>query len=265
MAVRVVRHDGVMGATVQWGSVATWVAAVGTVTAVSLALWQARRDRKEHAQRELRQQATRISAWFVGLHEMGEGNDAAAEDPEGQDPQGETGLPPEMRGRSAEVELLNNSEDPVTDVLVFLSRVSDKVERWWDQEPEYRVMIGVLPPGRWIISVPESGGAMLKVKLGGATAGSRVTVVISFTDSAGNHWARGARSELLHLPAAAVDYWKVHREDIHWRVPARLSLDNQNSPHLESDTGQGVGQTRRCRPGQPCYQHPDAVPVVRHD
>jgi hypothetical protein len=37
---------------------------------------------------------------------------------------------------------------------------------WWDQEPEYRVMIGVLPPGRWTISVPESGGAIVDVKLG---------------------------------------------------------------------------------------------------
>jgi hypothetical protein len=63
-------------------------------------------------------------------------------------------------------ELLNNSEDPVTDVLVFLSRVSYKVQRWWDQEPEYRVMIGVLPPGRWAISVPKSGGAIVRVKLG---------------------------------------------------------------------------------------------------
>ena len=39
-------------------------------------------------------------------------------------------LPPELRGRAADVELLNNSEDPVTDVLVFLSRVSYKVQRW---------------------------------------------------------------------------------------------------------------------------------------
>src|SRR5436190_12759095 len=84
--------------------------------------------------------------------------------------------------------------DPVTDVLVFLSRVSYKVQRWWDQEPEYRVMIGVLPPGRWTISVPRSGGAIVDVKLGGSSAGSRVIAVISFTDSAGNHWARGARS-----------------------------------------------------------------------
>jgi len=61
----------------------------------------------------------------------------------------------ELRGRYGDVELLNNSAEPVTEVLVFLSRVSYKVQRWWDQEPEYRVMIGVLPPGRWTISVPK--------------------------------------------------------------------------------------------------------------
>jgi hypothetical protein len=144
------------------------------------------------------------------------------EDLHDEDSRREVWLPPELRGRAADVELLNNSVDPVTDVLVFLSRVSYKVQRWWDQEPEYRVMIGVLPPGRWTISVPKSGGAIVQVKLGGSAAASRVMVIISFTDSAGNHWARGARGELRQLPTAAIDYWKVHKEDVDWRVPTRL-------------------------------------------
>jgi len=185
---------------VQWGSVATWVAGVGTVSAVSLALWEARGERKERLRRELRHQAERISAWFVGMHKEPHGEDAHEEDP-----RREAWLPPELRGRAADVELLNNSEDQVTEVLVFLSRVSYKVQRWWDQEPEYRVMIGVLAPGRWTISVPKSGGAIVDVKLGGSPAGSRVMVIISFTDSAGNHWARGARSELRQLPTAAIE------------------------------------------------------------
>jgi hypothetical protein len=167
--------------------------------------------------RELRQQAERISAWFVEMHK-----DSHREDPHGEDPPREAWLPPELRGRAADVELLNNSADPVTDVLIFLSRVSYKVQRWWDQEPEYRVMIGVLPPGRWTISVPKSGGAIVDVKLGGSPAMSRVMVIISFTDNAGNHWARGARGELRQLPTPAIDYWKVHKEDIDWRVPTRL-------------------------------------------
>jgi hypothetical protein len=202
---------------VQWGTVSTWVAGFGTVAAVSLALWEARGERKERLRRELRQQAERISAWFVGMHKDSQGEDSHAEDSHR-----EARLPPELRGRVADVELLNNSEDPVTDVLVFLSRISYKVQQWWDQEPEYRVMIGVLPPGRWTIGVPKGGGAIMRVKLGGSPAMSRVMVIISFTDSAGNHWARGARSELRQLPTAAIDYWKVHREDIDWRMPRRL-------------------------------------------
>jgi hypothetical protein len=150
---------------VQWGSVATWVAGFGTVAAVSFALWEARGERKERLRRELRQQAERISAWFVGMHKDPQGEDSHAEDS-----RREAWLPPELRGRVADVELLNNSEDPVTDVLVFLSRVSYKVQQWWDQEPEYRVMIGVLPPGRWTIGVPKSGGAIMRVKLGGSPA-----------------------------------------------------------------------------------------------
>ena len=211
-----VHHDGNMSA-VQWGTVSTWVAGIGTVAAVSLALWEARGERKERLRRELRQQAERISAWFVGMHKDPDGGE-----PDGEDPRRDAWLPPELRGRAADVELLNNSEDPVTDVLVFLSRVSYKVQRWWDQEPEYRVMIGVLPPGRWTISVPRSGGAIVDVKLGGSSAGSRVIAVISFTDSAGNHWARGARGELRQLPTPAIEYWKVHKEDIDWRAPTRL-------------------------------------------
>jgi hypothetical protein len=207
---------------VQWGTVSTWVASIGTVAAVSLALWEARGERKERLRRELRNQAERISAWFVGMHKGPDGGDPDGGDPDGGDPRREAWLPPELRGRAADVELLNNSEDPVTDVLVFLSRVSFKVQRWWDQEPEYRVMIGVLPPGRWTISMPKSGGAIVRVKLGGSSAVSRVVAIISFTDSAGNHWARGARSELRQLPAASIDYWKVHKEDVDWRVPTRL-------------------------------------------
>ena len=94
---------------VQWGTVSTWVAAVGTVAAVSLALWEARGERRERLRRELREQAVRISAWFVEMHK----------DSHGEDSRGEAGLPPELRGRAADVELLNNSADPVTDVLVF--------------------------------------------------------------------------------------------------------------------------------------------------
>ena len=193
------------------------MASVGTVAAVSLALWVARGERKERLRRELRQQAVRISAWFVEMHK-----DPHGEDSHGEDSRGEAGLPPELRARAADVELLNNSEDQVTEVLVFLSRVSYKVQRWWDQEPEYCAMMGVLAPGRWTISVPKSGGAVVDVKLGGSPALSRVMVIISFTDSAGNHWARGARSELRQLPTAAIGYWKVHKEDIDWRMPMRL-------------------------------------------
>jgi hypothetical protein len=215
-SIRADPNDGNMSA-VQWGTVSTWVAAVGTVTAVSFALWETRRERKERLRRELRQQAERISAWFTGTHK-----DSDGEDSHDDSSSHEEWLPPQLRGREGDVELLNTSAEPVTEVLVFLARVSYKVQRWWDQEPEYRVMIGVLPPGRWKISVPKMGGAIAQVKLGGSAAVSRVMVIISFTDGAGNHWARGARGELRQLPTAAIDYWKVHQEDVDWQVPSRL-------------------------------------------
>jgi hypothetical protein len=82
-------------------------------------------ERKERLRRELRQQAVRISAWFVEMHK-----DSHGEDSRGEDSRGEAWLPPELQGRVADVELLNNSADPVTDVLIFLSRVSYKVQRW---------------------------------------------------------------------------------------------------------------------------------------
>jgi hypothetical protein len=97
---------------VQWGTVSTWVAAVGTVTAVSLALWETRRERKERLRRELMQQAERISAWFVGMHKGPDGGDSHDE----KSPR-ESWLPPELRGRYGDVELLNNSAEPVTEGL----------------------------------------------------------------------------------------------------------------------------------------------------
>jgi hypothetical protein len=217
---------------VQWGTVSTWVASVGTVAAVSLALWVARGERKERLRRELRQQAERISAWFVEMHKESHG-----EDPQGEDSPREAWLPPELRGRAADVELLNNSADPVTDVLIFLSRVSYKVQRWWDQEPEYRVMIGVLPPGRWTISVPKSGGAIVDVKLGGSPAMSRVMVIISFTDNVGNHWARGARGELRQLPTPL---------SITGRSTRKRSIGERRDAWIEQ---MGIWRTSKCDEG----------------
>jgi hypothetical protein len=49
------------------------------------------------------QQAERISAWFVEMHKESHG-----EDPQDEDSPRETWLPPELRGRAADVELLNN-------------------------------------------------------------------------------------------------------------------------------------------------------------
>jgi hypothetical protein len=114
---------------VQWGTVSTWVASVGTVAAVSLALWEARGERKKRLRRELRQQAERISAWFVGMHKDSHREDSGGEDSHSDDSLREAWLPPELRGRAADVELLNNSEDPVTDVLIFLSRVGAQGRR----------------------------------------------------------------------------------------------------------------------------------------
>jgi hypothetical protein len=97
---------------VQWGSVSTWVAGLGTVAAVSVALWEARGERKERLRRELRQQAERISAWFVGMHKDPDGKEPDDGNPDGEDSHRDAWLPPELRGRAADVELLNNSEDP---------------------------------------------------------------------------------------------------------------------------------------------------------
>lgn len=188
------------------------MAAVGTVTAVSLALWEAARERKERLRRELRQQAERISAWYVGMRK----------EPAGEDLRREAGLPEKLRGCAADVELLNNSAEPVYDVVVFLAQVSYKIRRWWDEKPDYHTVIGVLPPGEWTVSVPNSGGVIATAELGESPPASRMMVIVSFTDSTHNHWARGARGELRRLNANPIEYWKVSRKDIEWQVPVRL-------------------------------------------
>ena len=211
-AVRAGCHDVNMTAAVQWGSVATWVASVGTVTAVSLALWRAAAERKERLRRELRQQAERIAAWYAGM----------GEDPDGEKSGRDAGLSRQPRGEVAVVELLNTSDGPVYDVVVFLALASYKIKDWWNQEPHHRVMIGVLPPGHWVIGVPVNGGFTVPAQRAEPPAAPRVIVIISFTDKAVNHWARGARGELRRLDCDPIEYWKIDTQAIQWQVLVHL-------------------------------------------
>jgi hypothetical protein len=57
----------------QVGDVATWVSAIGTISAVIVALYLAGRDERRRDRVEIRRQAESITAWIGGLHRTEEG------------------------------------------------------------------------------------------------------------------------------------------------------------------------------------------------
>lgn len=126
------------GAVVQWGDVATWFAAVGTVAAVAAALWQVASERKRRIKRERRSQAALISAWRDPRHNR--------------------------MGRPGEkVVLLNSSGEPVYNIVVAPVAVQWAApHRGEDMVKGFRnhKTLSILAPGHFQTSVSSLGGGM---------------------------------------------------------------------------------------------------------
>lgn len=172
--------------SIQLGDLATWLASVGTIGAVWLALWQVLNEKKERVNREIRSQAERISAWYAGTKE---GAHLAT---------------------ATRIELLNSSNEPVYEVvvgLVFIQGAAPRSGEEWQCMGNTSIMggfgkvLGALPPGQWIVRVPGGWANMF----------ARPGAEIAFTDRSGLHWVRRATGKLERLPTNAVDYYKISR------------------------------------------------------
>lgn len=155
-----------------FGTVPTWVSGIGTVAAVSVALFQNQYTRRKQHRDELRAQADRISGW-------------PDEDPSSNDP---------LRSK---LRLLNKSDEPVYEVVVSVVLVQGAGPRIGEEVPPdwARNVFSILPPGQWVAFQPSRGGGMNR----------RPGVEIAFTDSRGRSWIRratGAVQEIKKSPIA---------------------------------------------------------------
>jgi len=175
------------------GDVATSLAALGTVSAVWVALRQARDNRRELAVRDQRAQAERVSAWYSG-------DRRESLDPPGANP-------------TTEIRLLNQSFGPVYEVVVFLVFIQGAGPRRgedWARVGSYRYcsVHTQLPPGSWTTTVP-SGWAVMT---------GRASAEVAFTDAGGRHWVRRSTGKLEILTRDAIDHYAIERP-VNYRVP----------------------------------------------
>jgi hypothetical protein len=127
------------GLNIQFGDLATWITALGTVGAVIVALWLAGRDGRRRAVEERRHQAELITGWISGTYDM-----------------------PTSGGRMTAPITINNASNQLA-YRVIASVVRDSRSSGAGTGPagdQYRVLLGELPPGRTVKRIEHPGGGM---------------------------------------------------------------------------------------------------------
>jgi hypothetical protein len=123
-----------MWSKIQLGDIGTWIASVGTVAAVVLALWQTRRTSQKDRDREEKEQAAQVSSWLIG------------------------------EGRICGVALRNTSATPVYQAILTLVAYQGAGPRN-GTESQFRRYLGIIPPGQTYTTIEGAGGAMY-IRLG---------------------------------------------------------------------------------------------------
>jgi len=164
--------------TTVWGNIPAWVSAVGTVSAVSLALAQVARDRRLRRQDELIDQAKLVSAW------LGTG---ATESP------------------GCRIDLSNRSDEPVYEAVIWVVTVQGAGPKTGEEcvrASSPLATYSVIPPGQWrALALPGFDWGMSRAP----------GVEIAFTDRSGRHWIRRASGALAEIPVAAPDHYGLGR------------------------------------------------------
>lgn len=182
---------------VGWGDIPTWVAAVGTVAAFTVAFVQINTERQRRHVDEEKDRAERHSAQARLISAM----PGPVERESGSD---------SLSGRSA-IDCINSSSEPAYNVVVGIVFIQGAAPRTTEDMMKLRLggdqyqglpttTLSILPPGRcraWI-----SGTGWTSIMAGRAGA------EIAFTDRAGAHWIRRATGELDELPVDPLEYFK---------------------------------------------------------
>lgn len=193
------------------GDLPGWLGAVGTVAAVSLALYQVSKersareaDKRETAAADRRRQARQISAWYAG-DAMGSNGDTL-------------------------MYIVNSSDQPVYEAVAWLviaqgagpKQGEDYAEGTGDKDHHhYRRTFLNIPPGRWSITFPTSWPGMFR----------QPGIEIAFTDSAGSHWIRRANGGLEQITKSPFNHYNIVQPVAHW---ALSSNSDRGSPTADS-------------------------------
>jgi hypothetical protein len=171
----------------RWGDYPTWLAAIGTILAVVVALGLASRESRDRRRADERRQAELITAW---LETVGDATTAGLVMPV--------------------VAIVNGSQQLAYRVIASLvpvrGAISDNFREVIGRQPgEFRAFKGELPLGRTNIEIRHPGGGMH----------IRFAIEIAFCDAAGRSWVRTAQGELKRIRGEPADYYGL-REPIDW-------------------------------------------------
>jgi hypothetical protein len=170
---------------VQYGNLAEWFAAVGTVAAFLIAFWQLERARKLHRKATEIAQASLVSGW----------------------------ISKELDGK-AWVALHNESESPVYEVICCVVPFQGAGDPTGIKTPpEFRGFLSYLPKGTFYVSVDGRYRGM----------NFHPSILVVFTDGNGMHWLRDGFGKLKMINESATDYFKLHRPQ-GWELPSTTSL-----------------------------------------
>ncbi len=167
-----------------WG---TWAGSVFTGLAVGSALYQIGMERRNRKLAEQRQQAAKVTAWLVRPWDI-----------------------------PAVAAVLNNSDEPAYQVILTIVAIQGAAARTGlEGGPSwpYRAYLGVLPPGKFYLTIPSGGHGMML----------RFAIEICFTDAGGRSWVRLAKGSLTAIKHSPVDYYGLPRP-IGWEYPEHETI-----------------------------------------
>ena len=159
------------------GDVATWAAAIGTISAVVVALRLARRDRGQHEYERRRHQAEMVTVWLTGEEQA------------------------EEHSILQRIAIQNASNQCIYETVVSLVAIQGafRDDARDGSDYDFRAFPGQLPPGRtetWLAS--EGHGMQL-----------RFGVEIAFRDAAGNSWRRRGDGRLEDIKEPPTDFYGI--------------------------------------------------------
>jgi hypothetical protein len=144
---------------IQYGDLATWLGAIATFLAVAIALYFSCKDSKRRTKILIEKQANEVSAWI------------------------------ERRGGVNEVKIINSSNQPVYEVALSYG-VSYGAGNSYLTGNDDQTFVFMVPPGTFYTHEPRNPGGGMHTQSG---------ISISFRDTAGKYWRRGADGVLVSV------------------------------------------------------------------